>query len=604
MRSSKLRVPITAEMTVYVLAIALAVSTAAAYRLHGRDLPPEMEFIPRESAILLVSGPIEPLWLAIKDQFGGVIKLPPEKNAQENENTDDLSILNLLLADARDKFKKKMIPMTSVDDVRTAGVDPRFGALVSIYNDDDTTSDSDSRNDSDTKKVLPPFLAVVHVQDRDALELTLKKLKIANVHPEYPQDGIAVITNNTELAARSRDHEGNLRFARQNDDLYEGIRRCLDTPLEIGTHLFMFWRGRSNPPGVRQLSVGIAFNDEGFRMRSLVDIDGGAIKPLDDLIAEPPPSVAWSKPLPANLAGALAVHDNALGSLIETAGSLRSDFQDALEDNYGGLLWELRNVSGLNRVVVGATGYRHGLPDLLISLWGDTGRIREILLNMRLDFRRKRDTEILAAAFKRYPGIVDAKVRLRLLPEANSTFGRYKVTPDGKVTGQPAPEDFNNELYSMDKEGVRVDFVAPRPTANDRAFRKAFKKMTQKELKDTDALDRYRIAYVVRDGVVWIATDARDIARSASGDGGLPDSPNFQTASSRWKDRDKLELFLDIDRMSTLGMLSPEKGASSFVKYLGDLRDHPAVELQVVPCPLRRQCVALDFRAFRRGAIR
>jgi hypothetical protein len=575
---------------VYALVIALALSTAAGYWLHGQDLPPEMEFIPRESAILAVSGPIEPLWIAIKDQFGGVIKLPA---AQENgkEKDEEPSVLNKLLASARDSFKEHDITMSTVDDVRKAGVDPRFGALVSIY--------------SDSTEGTPQFLAVVHVQDRDALRLTLQRLKIEDRYLEFPRDGIAVITNNAELAIRSHDHEGNLRFARQNDDLYEGIRRCLETPLGIGTHFFMFWRSRNFPPGVRQFSLGIAFNDQGVRIRSLVDVAGGTIKPLDDLIAAPPPAVAWSKPLPASLAGVLAVHDNALASLIDTAGSLRSDFQDALENNYGGLLWELRNVSGLQRIAIGATGYRHGLPDLLISLWGDTDRIREILSNMRLDFRRKRDTEILAAAVKRYPGIVDAKVRLRRLPEANSTFARYTVTPEGKVTGQPTPEDLHSELYSTDKQGVRVDFVAPRPTANDRSFRDAFKTLTKEELNDPDTLDRYRIAYVVRDGVAWIATDARDIARATVGDGGLPDTLYFKSASSHWKDGDKLELFLNIDQMSTLGMLSPEKGVSNFATiYLRDLRDHPAVELQAAPCPLRRQCLALDFRALRRGAIR
>ena len=571
---------INVELAVYGLAIALGLSTTAGYWLHREDIPVEMQFIPKESAILVASGPIESLWRSIQGQFGDVIDLAADDTKQ--------SVLSKVLKGLRDVFKDSQNDMNSIEDVRKAGIDPRFGVLLSVYRDSGENT---------------LFLAVVHVQDRKALELTLDHLNIDGRITEFPGDNIAVIANNPELLARSRDHAGNLRFARQNDDLYEGIRRCLETRLGGGAHLFTFVRSRSNPiPGVRQFSAGIVFDDKGVRVRGLVDVSGGTLKLVDNMIAEPPPPVPWAKPLFADSAGALAVHDNTLSSLIETAGSL--GFQKSLENNYGGVLWAMRGVSGLQRIVISVTGWRDGLPDLLMSLWGDPNHIREILLNTRLKLRKKRDIDILAAAVTKDPGISDAKLRLERLPEEYSTFSRYTVSPDGNVTGQPMLVDLDNGSYSTNRQGVHVDFVGPRPTANDRIFRSAFESLTDDDLKDVEALDRYRIGYKVSDGVTWIATDAKDLVKVKGGEGGLSSTLNFKSSTGRWTRRDKLELFLNIDEMSTLGMLSPEDGAATFGNNLRDLRNHPAVVLQIAPCSLRRQCLMVEARAWARRAIR
>ena len=68
-------------------------------------------------------------------------------------------------------------------------------------------------------------------------------------------------------------------------------------------------------------------------------------------------------------------------------------------------------------------------------------------------------------------------------------------------------------------------------------------------------------------------------------------------ASRRWTGGEKFVGFIDVDRVTTLGMLSPESELQEWTKQtLGVLKDHPAIVVRLSPNASRnRLALALHF---------
>ena len=91
---------------------------------------------------------------------------------------------------------------------------------------------------------------------------------------------------------------------------------------------------------------------------------------------------------------------------------------------------------------------------------------------------------------------------------------------------------------------------------------------------------------VLLDSVLWVATDLRDAERqidraqpdSADALPGLSGNEAFLAARATWSDRDRIQGFIDVERVTTLGLLSPESDVEELAKgLLLDLRNHPSV---------------------------
>jgi hypothetical protein len=581
---------------------------------HQLSVPAELQYVPRDDKMLVATGPIESVWHSIDDHFGSVIHSTTDNSPFDTETGFAKQQIDKL----QDWLRKQHIPVSHLRDLTGYGIDIRRGLFISFY------------------RVDGPFLAVVPTADQSAFKEAMKRLlsgykmeevKIPGVnattvtfqfddtnpdfenpvrHTTYvafPERNIALISDNRELIARSlRDPSANLAYARQNDDLLDALRQCLGRPMATGPTIFAFARP-DDVPGLLHAGIGMEFRHDDVLLKAQFGVTRNVLKLVSDLLADPPPDAAWPSRLPSRAGVALAIQDKALGGLIGTLGATFTDLRDVLKSIYGGFLWMLQGSPGVSRIVIALTGYRDGLPELLMGIWGNKEQIESKLQELRLTFRRERDIGILTAARE---AVADPARRTTsaILPEPFSTFARYTLGPNETFEGTPTPEDFQNETYVVRVDGRAIHYVAPRLTNNDKRFRKEFEKLSEAELSDTDTLDRYRIAYVSDGAATWIATNVGDLKAVLTRPGdNLAGSLYFKSSTRNSTARDKVQIFLNVDQIVKFGLLSPE--IENVAKdCLLDLREHPAITADLHRCTLRRDCFSASVRLVRRTAIR
>ena len=328
---------------------------------------------------------------------------------------------------------------------------------------------------------------------------------------------------------------------------------------------------------------------------------------------------------------ALVVEDQALARYLgfvmrfETA-------RGFMDERYGGVLSALQAVDGLQRTVLAVTGYRDGLPELLLGVWGDTGDLTDLVLDLQLRHREERDRAVLEGALGLFldrggRGVealtdgdlvpVDALQRAGLLSaEPGAVFDRYTVRVSGgrsNLIVSVAPpsltrQDLPDASYVRQYGAATIQYILPSVTDNDVRYVPGLSDVDGEALRG----DRYRLATVLLDGVLWVATDVRDAERQidrsrADTPASLPDlSSNeaFQAARETWSDQDRIQGFIDVERVTTLGLLSPESDVEQGAKdLLLDLRNHPSLAFSA-----RSQAggakVLLDITAVLRRSLR
>jgi hypothetical protein len=83
-----------------------------------------------------------------------------------------------------------------------------------------------------------------------------------------------------------------------------------------------------------------------------------------------------------------------------------------------------------------------------------------------------------------------------------------------------------------------------------------------------------------------VATDVEDLTqlldRQKSGSASLVDNPVYRAAAADWTGGEKLQLYMNLDQVTVLGMLSPESRVETWVKSnLLALRDHPLISMEL-----------------------
>jgi hypothetical protein len=582
---------LASEHSFTMMFLVLAVSVAVSYASHRKALDTELQFFPPENAVIVATGPIASLWGAVSDHFGDRISSAPKDDDQKKG-------LASILAQAQQSLKESHVPINQISDFTKYGVDIRRGVLASMHRATEMSPILLAVPVIDRSRFLEAFKKLNDVEK--ATEVTvpglgseLKALQVSDSYVIFPQPDLALVSSHIEMLARSlRDRRANLEYFRRNDPLYDALRQCLGQRLATGATVFAFVRPEG-VPGVRDACAGLTFAGDAILLKAEVGVDPNTMKVVNDLLADPPPDANWPSRLPHVIAGAFTVQERSLARLVNTLDS--TDFRDVLEKYYFGFLSTLRDMPSFSRLTMAVTGYHDGLPDVLTGLWGKEDQVDARLRRLRLTVRRSRDIEILTAARAAAASIEG---------EAGSTFAKYVVQPDGSFKGGPQLEDLEDGSYSAIYEGRTIRYVAPAVTVNDRRFRKGF----QKTRPDNSNVDRYRVAYIAHGDATWLATDIEDLKSLLDREQGddVSSSPYFVASTRDWRrTRDKLELFLNVDQISRLGLLSPESAVEDFVKdYLLDLRDHPALGARLRPCDMRQDCLSLSLELRRRAAIR
>ena len=583
-----------------LLSVWILYSASVRRALLGRDLA----FIPLGGELLVVTGDIESLWNEIDRHFGEVF-LDEESEAGR---------LTEFFRDARDGLDEEDLRIAGIEDLVGYGVDPARGVTLAVR-----------RFDSDDEPV--DFLALMPVSDSadftrliseqsdggaDEVVPVLgatgaKILSYDDVLLAYPGAGHALLTNpdyQDHLQRSLLNRNRNLAHAWADDPLYEAVRaRLSGGPLGLGPKVFAFWRPIAQP-GIEQMTGVMSFLPDALHLEMEMKATVNTLQVLDDFISPRGGSVDWHRYLGSETAAALVVEDE------ELAGYLRFIMRFAttrsfMDDRYGGVLSALQGIDGLRRAVLAVTGYRDGLPELLLGVWGDPDGLTDLVQDLQLRHREERDRSVLEGALDAYvaraatdpdelqdrgPPSVAALREAGLLTEADEpTFDQYVLRVPARPSGRAAVEalglaDLDDATYMRSYGRDTIRYILPPITDNDILYVPEFADV------DADALtgDHYRLATVVLDSILWVATDVRDVEAQidrAEADTVLPDlSSNtaFRAARDTWSGRERIRGFLDVDRITTLGLLSPESDLEDSAKdLLLDLRNHPTVAFTV-----------------------
>ena len=494
-----------------VVAFLLLASFLYSRAVRDAYLTPDLRYLPKENALAVVTGDLRSLWLAVDDHFGAVIR-----GAEDREP----GFLSELFGEWREMLDGLDLPVVELEDLTRYGLDVDRGALLGL---------------TELKSEELP-IAVVHLKNRTAFLEAFARLTelepageeatesariiafgedeahVALVHP----DGPAIVAAEwSELALRRASGSGdsNLRHALENDPLYDGVREHLRRPLGAGPAIYLFWRPR-DLPGVEEVVGALTLSETELVLRIDARVRRDLLAVADRLFEPNTERVAWSRHLAPETLGVLVIEDRAVPGYLRFL-ALSERARDAMAETYGGILHELSRLNRLDRVLLAATGYRDGLPELLMGFWGEAAELGDLV--DRLQARHGTKAEAV-----RY---------------GDHTF----------------------------------EYLLP-PTDDD----------------DPEVLrtDRYRLATTLIDDVLWVATDARELEAVIDRQGGEGDditaNSTFRAAAAEWQGNEKLTAFVDVDRVTTLGLLSPESEIHESARsVLLDLRDHPSVSVSL-----------------------
>lgn len=570
----------------FVLILVVSVLYSRAVRRFA--LGDEFQYIPRESVLVAATGEIESIWRGLDAHLGTALRGETEGDSP--------------LAQVRKWIQEEEIQIPGLDDLSRWGLDIHRGILLSSYR---VTQSEDQ------------FLLVIPVTDGRLFfkflnaELDLKPRKkfswkdregsTYTVHEfddffaAVPQPGIFVASDSIDLLRRSlllrRD---NLAHATANDVLYKAIKRRLRGPLATGPNVFVYWQSRTAPFSER--TGVLRLESDTLRIESDIELAGAPVRVFDALRHHNASPFDWPQRLPPETLAVLMVEDRHLDL-----------YRNFLAEQ---ILQQPLEIPDVTRMLFAVTDFEDGLPDVLVGLWGNPDELERVAASTQRRLRQSRDLILLNGALEEYrknggssPSLTELQ-RLELLqPERDSLFHRYPFLPEGIGDPELGRKDFSTKTYERTMNGHKIFFLAPPVTENDLRYRPELIGAEPEDLRS----DRYRMACLFLEDSLWIATDVRDLERltvaAPEARPGLESNAAFQAASAEWRSGAKMQAFVALDRIISLGLLNPGSDLDTLVRDgLIDLEGYSILELEAAPSADQQRLVIKA--SLRRGTPR
>jgi len=551
-------------------------------------------YLPKEADAVVATGDVRSVWRVLAEHFADT--------ARRLDETKDVAAAPPCSLTARelDAFRGCLarIRREGLEALAANGLDIDQGIVVGIVGVD---------------RRIPGYVAQVGVRDRARFAQWLGVLANASragkrvpvpagaadasvsaycenptcetpIYLAFVPTGRALVTNSWLALERALANPATNRARAWDDDALMATLRDVEKP--GAGRIAALVRPPTDAHFVRRLTVRVRGEAAAFTIDGELDVDAQRSRLLEAFVKPPAAPPTWSAKLERDTPAAVTLLDDEAARFVAWAAR-------QLKDEEGGwplVLRRIGEVSGLRALVIATTGRRATLPDFLVGAWGDAAALDEMTVHLQRDLYASRDRAVLTAALndpraKEEAAALDvlALVRLRVLaPEPRL---RAAVVTAGALMRLTPPRVGDDRFVHA---GRTITYLGPRLTRNDLELRAVFRKFRDKPVeRDVLLSDRGRLAAMPMDGgLLWIATDVDALkAMAARGDGSvdpLTQGTFFPSATVRWGEADKIEVFFDIARLSARGMLAPDSGLTDAIRApLTALRDHPALALSV-----------------------
>jgi hypothetical protein len=521
-------------------------------------VPGELRYIPPGYTLLAATGNTARLWEALDEQFGPLLRNDPNKGP-----------LFTLFKQLRSQLKSKKLEVKTVADVDRLGLDPSRGALIASY---PSRAQLLVLTASNVERLLETLETFLGSEGKQTTGTHGTVLQIGKYFAANPEGRLLVLSTDREVLDSALDNvNGTQRYQAASDEIYEPIVRELRRPMLTGPAFFLAFNGAPNALLRRGVSV-ISFDARGVSIEGVGRLEPSSFRIIDSLLGAAPPFGAWSNQLPDSTAGALVLRDRSLSQYVSAVAQAQG-LGSFMEQRYAGVLGELRSLPSLRQMSIAMTDFRDGLPDLSLLVWADPDALDAMVTRIQARIRARRDREIIRNA---------RAVGEQPADEPGSRFSQYPSD------GSPAPpvvrtaQDFANPSYERRIGDTTVRLLLPPVTDNDITYRPDIR-----AIKDDPDLrsDRYRLAVARIGDLYWFATDAsiiRQRLERASGAGTLDTAELFRIARPLWRAGDRVEAFVNIDRILELAALNPEvKQGRGILKYMRELQLHPSAAMSL-----------------------
>lgn len=568
------------RLTLLLVAALLVATLAAASWMRQAAVGSWLGYLPREHQVFVVTGDLATLWTALDDHFGTAVR-----------DTGRQGWLASLAAALDEPFAEAGAPIHGVADFERHGFDVSRGAAWSF---------------GLPGRAEPAVFLIFPVADRErmlewfqllhdgpprathAITLATGDVEVLELEDDtwlaFPRPDVAVVTDSRALLERSiRHHDAGMRWWRNNDALVEALAG-LRGP---GGRAVVHWR--HDAPPLETATALLALGPDTVRITVTARLARGGLQIVEDLLRDTASGPAGPGGAPAEAAALLVVDDAAISRYLRFAGRFAGAAR-FMRERYGGILAALRDTAGLERVSVAVTGYRDGLPEIVLALDGDAAALERVVKRQQLRLAGQRDRRVLEGALAAWqargrPGSVATVERLGqeglLAPDPALRDYDFEGGAGGvAVTGAPSSERFAGAAYRRDVGGYAVRYLAPPRNANDVRYL-----LDPEDPEDPDdgapidtaafVDDRYRLATSLVGGRLLVATDASAL-ETPFGERTTQEPPLWD-ALRRSAAGDKAWVGIDVGRLVELGLLTPEPDVQEFVRhYLLDFSAHPA----------------------------
>ena len=396
----------------------------------------ELGFVPPGYVNLIATGTIRATWSGMEQHFGATLR----EDNMPGPISGQLRNLHELL-------KERNVEIRSPNDLARFGLDLDRGVLVAEYAGDarlivvpmaapgpDGVRLSQAGKTASFETLVAAVAGQTEAPSAAAAIGRMGVTRVGDVFITRPSPTVALVSNDEHLLRLSLlGMASNLEHADRSDVLYQGIKAMSGRLLSGASTLYVV---PSAPAPLRRAWAVVRFEEDALDVNGLLEMQSAPWRVLSQFFAPTPGLSSWADRLSSDAAASVVVADAAIADYIRFFGTF-TGAQDTLRNRYGGVLADLQHVSNLRRVAAVATGYRDGLPELMLGVWGDAGGLEQLVEHVRTRLRRERDLFLMAKAMEASGSISSPIAALKdggfIEAQTAAMLARYTIQPNAAV---------------------------------------------------------------------------------------------------------------------------------------------------------------------------